>query len=158
MLARMIEAGFVLPADAGPARNSKVRLLRIAGIRRELPYFRVGLSSGATARERDVFVVAVDRPPLGEDAIASIAAVLVPELPPRSLVFLREDRTGFARATCTRMVLPELAAAAVATLKTVAGDDESPRIAVEVDGEEFAIAMVKSDDHWYARVRLATLT
>jgi hypothetical protein len=154
---KLIEYGFVLPLDpAGPAMTAdgQFRLLRLAGIAQQVQYFRVRLTSStlATGTDRAVFAVSALQPELSDEAVASLATVLSTHLADSVLVFLRKDHPGRAVATSTMSTHAELAAAAVATIKTAAGWDESNPIEVRVDGNDFEVFMVRREQHWFARV------
>lgn len=157
LVTHIIEAGFVLPlAPAGPEMTEQgaLRLLRLAGIDRQLQYFRVSLTDPKRSRnKREVLVVDAHQPALSDAALELNAAALSTHFSECVLAFVLRDRTGWASVGCAEGASDGIAAAAVASVKVSAGWDESSPIVVDVGPHQFEVVMMFREQQWFARVQ-----
>jgi hypothetical protein len=147
LTARVDDWGFVVSADlAAPERSSdgRWRLVYVDGLKDQLQFATVTVL--AEAEHQIVVLFAYKEEP---QAIVEAVARCFPTHTPATV---REDTTGWARATCADSASHELVVAAVAVCMAIGSWDESIPILVELEDSQFEAFLELRDERWHARV------
>jgi hypothetical protein len=125
-------------------------LVPIAGISRQLQFFRVALVESGESTMREHLVISAHYPVLDQAALRSLASAIHSLAPGVELSFIVEDRQGWSRVSLEP--LTPRSAAAIAVVKCTMGWDESNPFRIEAADCVLDVELSRADNAWIARV------
>jgi hypothetical protein len=155
LVTRILEYGFTRPSGSpeGISDDGRWMLVCVPGVEHTFQFARVVATDPATATDRELIVIHAYLEAADEIVNASVAPMAEHFGRDALVVFVREDRTGWARITCGADASDELAAAATAVVKASGGWDESDPITIVCGTSTIDVSMEFRDKDWHADVR-----
>jgi hypothetical protein len=126
----------------------------LAGLPEPLQFFR---STAIASENRSSLHLVLLGLQLSDDAMFASARAVRDAFPETVVTFVRDARTGYARATCCHPVAGELASAAASSVAAMlAGGswDESDPIVIDLDSARFDVSLeLRQTGGWTARIK-----
>jgi hypothetical protein len=144
---RLADYGFFVPLGTPASEGGQFRFVPLEGTPQAVQFFHVEVGAAI------VLVIGAYHPALEDAVVARIVGAL--PVAEQIVAVIRDERLGWASASCPRAAEPELAAAAIAAVKVLGGwEDEfwSGPFTIVVDGAELSVEMIGPGPQWGARV------